>query len=74
MKFTEAVILFHSSNNAMWAKSVLEDERVSCKLTTVPRELSSDCGYCIKVKYSLKDRVKSLLGEKHVEIDKIIAI
>jgi hypothetical protein len=56
----------------MWAENVLKDNEIDCNLISVPREISSDCGYCLKIIQSLKERAKILLKEKRVPIDKVV--
>lgn len=65
-------VLFHSSNYAIWAENILRDADICYKLVSVPREVSSDCGYCIKVSKDMKERVVQLLKEKHVVIEKVV--
>ena len=65
-------ILFHSSNYAIWAENVLKDGGIACKLVSVPREISSDCGYCIEVLSELKDTTLKLLEKKHIPLDAIV--
>jgi len=65
-------ILFHSSNYAIWAESVIKDGGTECKLVGVPREISSDCGYCIEVLSEVKDTALKLLEEKHIPLDTVV--
>ena len=57
----ESVILFHSSNYAMWAADVLKKADIEYKLIPVPRDLSSDCGYCVRINTDIADRVNEIL-------------
>lgn len=43
-------------------------------MKSVPRELSSDCGYCIEIDHHTKDKASAILEEKYVEIDQIVDI
>ncbi|MCG2761524.1 MAG: DUF3343 domain-containing protein, partial [Candidatus Delongbacteria bacterium] len=45
----KSVILFHSTNYAMWAVDILTENNIVNKLIPVPRDLSSDCGYCVQI-------------------------
>jgi hypothetical protein len=67
----EAIILFHSTNQAMWAADILKEKKISHKMVPVPRHLSSDCGYCIQFAESEKNVVETALIENNVEFDKI---
>ncbi len=55
------VILFNSVNHAMWADNVLKKSEIPHKIIPVPRQISSDCGVCIRLASNLKDTVSVLL-------------
>ncbi|PHS36783.1 MAG: hypothetical protein COB07_05705 [Sulfurovum sp.] len=74
MEFNHSLILFYSSNYTMWANNVLQDDGIICKLVAVPREISSNCGHCIKIEFALKEKAHELLTRKHVKIDRIVDI
>ena len=65
-----AVILFHSSNHAMWAAEVLGETGVTCRLTSVPRHLSSDCGYCVRLQASDLELSLRILQREGIEVDR----
>ena len=44
-----SVILFHSTSHAIRAEKVLQKAGLQSKMIPVPRQLSSDCGVCIRV-------------------------
>lgn len=67
----ESVILFHSSNYAMWAVDVLKQAQIEHKLIPVPRELSSDCGYCVRIETDNAERVTEILNSEDIEFDRI---
>ncbi len=64
------VILFHSTNHALWAGKILKNENIGHKMIPVPRHLSSDCGYCIKISLSDIEKVKELISCKGLEYDR----
>jgi hypothetical protein len=66
------VILFHSTNYAIWANNELTNNNLHAKLINVPRFLSSDCGYCVQIKTSQKEKVEKILEFKKIENDKIV--
>lgn len=43
------VVLFNSVNQTMWADKLLKEKRLPHKLIPVPRQISSDCGVCIRI-------------------------
>ncbi|MCK4413887.1 MAG: DUF3343 domain-containing protein [Candidatus Eisenbacteria sp.] len=44
-----AVVLFHTSSHALRAEALLAARGVAAKLIPVPRQLSSDCGVCLRI-------------------------
>ena len=68
------IILFHSTNHAMWAADILKENNITHKMIPVPRELSSDCGYCIQFFNSSKEHIDELLLNSNVEFDTIVEL
>lgn len=67
------IILFQSVNYAMKAEKVLKEKNISFKLIPVPKNISSDCGVCIR--FLAKDREKVLSALKNnVEFKEIIKL
>ena len=58
----------------MWTKDILTGNNIENKLIPVPRELSSDCGYCIE--FNIEDRyeVEKMMKENSIEFDKIVKV
>lgn len=65
------IILFYSNNHAVWCNDLLTENEIFNKMVSVPRELSSDCGYCVS--YNCKDdsKVRELLTNSDIEYDRI---
>jgi hypothetical protein len=63
-----AVILVHSTSYALKVEKVLERSGIPCKLIPVPRQISSDCGSCVRIWQEDKERVFQELGAANVEI------
>ena len=53
------------------AKKVLEKSGIQFETIPVPREFSSDCGFCCKVLWKEKDGVITILQENNVEMDSV---
>lgn len=66
-----SVVLFHSNNYSIWASNVLGKNGYKYKMVPVPRQLSSDCGYCVRINRDDAAAVKLLLEETGVEFDRI---
>jgi hypothetical protein len=62
-----AVILVQSTSHALRAESILQRMNIACKLIPVPRDLSSDCGMCVRIQETDRKVVlESLEAEKVV--------
>lgn len=68
MTESQAVILFHTSNHALRAEKLLQTESIDCRLVPVPRELSSDCGVCLRLSRDLLDTACALLAKRRVDV------
>ena len=49
MKNEYAVILVYSTSYALRVEKVLAQAGIPCKLIPVPRQISSDCGVCVRI-------------------------
>lgn len=63
------VILVISTSHALKAEKVLKKEKIPCKLIPVPRQLSSDCGSCIRVERDQLELAFRLLKASNVSVD-----
>jgi len=66
-----AIITFHTTHFSLKAKKVLEKGGIPFETIPVPREFSSDCGFCLKVLWEEKDEVTEILKENNVEFDRL---
>ncbi len=66
-----SVILFHSNNHSIRMSNILKKKGIDHKMIPVPRHLSSDCGYCVRIKSSDRETVLKIIEENNVEFDKI---
>jgi hypothetical protein len=69
-----SVVLFYSVSSALQAEKLLKKEGITTKLIPVPRQLSSDCGICLRFEQPEETRVKVILEEKQVEIQGIYPV
>lgn len=67
----KSVVLFYSNNFAIWAKKVLDRQGIEVEIISVPRHLSSDCGYCLQVKREAVDCIQTMLKDQDIEYDRI---
>ncbi len=68
---TYAVITFHTTHFSLKAKKVLESSGIPFETIPVPREFSSDCGFCCKVLWNSREKAEMMLRQNHVEIDQV---
>jgi hypothetical protein len=66
-----AVITFHTTHFSLKAKKVLEKSGIPFETIPVPREFSSDCGFCCKVLWDHREKSEMMLRQNHVEIDHV---
>jgi hypothetical protein len=66
-----AVVIVYSTSHALRAEKVLQEAGIACKLIPVPRQMSSDCGVCVRIQRSKKKTVRLLLEAAHVEFEGI---
>lgn len=64
-------ILFFSTNYALWCNDLLKENSIESKVTSVPRELSSDCGYCVSFNSKLRSQIEEILESSEIEYDRI---
>ncbi len=68
---TQAAVLFFSNNHAIWASRILKKNTLDHAMIPVPRSLSSDCGYCVRIEAADARAVEELLRSSGVEFDRI---
>jgi hypothetical protein len=59
-----AVFLFPSVSHVLKAEKILIAASIAHKLIPVPRQISSDCGVCIRVAVDRQDQATAVLREK----------
>jgi hypothetical protein len=68
------VVLFHSAQGAVGAEKFLDAAGVAYKLIAVPRQLSSDCGFCVRFDWTDRDTVNRLLSRADLGVKGIVAL
>lgn len=66
-----AIITFHNTHFALKAKRVLETNGNKPEIIPVPREFSSECGFCCKILWEEKDKTEDILRRHSVEFDDV---
>jgi len=62
-----AVVIVYSTSHALRAEKVLQEAGIDCKLIPIPRQMSSDCGVCLRIQRSQARAVRRLLEAARVE-------
>jgi hypothetical protein len=74
MTILYSVILFPSTSHALRAEKILQQKDVVTKLIPVPRQLSSDCGVCLRFERDIEPVVRQILAEAGVAVEDICEI
>jgi hypothetical protein len=69
-----AVILVASTSHALRIEKILEKAEIPCKLIPVPRQLSSDCGSCVRILQEYKEQAQRELERTNVGIEGVYDI
>jgi hypothetical protein len=64
----ETAVLFHTSSHAIRAERILLQAGIDCRLTPVPRHLSSDCGVCVRVGQTYREDARAVLERARIEV------
>lgn len=67
-----SVILVHSTSHAMRIEQALTDKGIVCEMIPIPRQLSSDCGVCIRIPRSDAEAARRLVGKTGIVIEAIV--
>lgn len=71
MENSYSVILFYSTNYAVYTSNLLKDAKKEYKMIPVPRHLSSDCGYCVRINSGDIEDIKPILENNSIEFSSI---
>jgi succinyl-CoA synthetase beta subunit len=69
-----AVIIVYSTSHAMRIEKLLRGMRIACKMIPVPRQISSDCGVCVRILQSDVEAARQAIEAAKVEIEGIHGI
>jgi len=58
------VMLFKAVSYALKAEKILKAEGLPHKLIPVPRQVSSDCGVCLRFESALQDDIRAALDRQ----------
>ncbi|NLX53130.1 MAG: DUF3343 domain-containing protein [Deltaproteobacteria bacterium] len=67
---THYVMLFKAVSYALKAEKILKSEAIPHKLIPVPKQISSDCGICLRFESNLRSSIERSIFDK-VEFEEI---
>ena len=65
------IITFHGAYYVLSAERILLNEGMAVEAIATPRNISTDCGICIRVTNPDEMRIRQLLEAKSIEINRI---
>ena len=68
---SRGVILFFSSNHAIWAERVLREAGLAVRLIPTPKELSSECGHALEAAAARLGDASAALAARGVPFDRV---
>ena len=68
----ELILLVHTSGHAFSIEKALKKRGISCRLTPIPRKVSSDCGICVRFDAVAEDTVRAFVETLPFEVQEII--
>jgi hypothetical protein len=66
------VILFHSTSYAIWTSKILKKKGIAHKMIPVPRHISSDCGYCVRILRKDAEKIREAIEKNQIEYEDIL--
>lgn len=68
------VVLFPSTQQALRGEKVLKGAGLPVKLIPVPRQISSDCGICLRIPWETRAEVETVLSEAGLSFPHIVPV
>lgn len=68
----EMILLVHTSGHAFSIEKALKKRNIPCRLTPIPRRISSDCGICLRFSSEYFDTINNFVKTLPFEIQGII--
>ncbi len=69
----ENILLVHTSGHAFSIEKALKKRGILCRLTPIPRKVSSDCGICVRFDADRLEEVREFTETLPFEIQGIIS-
>ena len=68
----EMILLVHTSGHAFSIEKALKKRNIPCRLTPIPRKISSDCGICLRFDKEYFETVRKFVNNLPFEIQGIV--
>ncbi|MEJ5185633.1 MAG: DUF3343 domain-containing protein [Candidatus Geothermincolales bacterium] len=65
------VVLFHGTHWAIKAESAARQEGITARLIPIPREMSSDCGVCLRHLAEDTERLLEVMSKNGIKYDRV---
>jgi hypothetical protein len=62
-----SAILFRSSSHSVWAARIIKKAGIERKMIPIPRSVSPDCGYCVRIPSADAGRAEEALARAGIE-------
>ncbi len=69
----EMILLVHTSGHAFSIEKALKKRGINCRLTPIPRRVSSDCGICVRFESDQLETVEAFTRTLPFDIQGIIS-
>jgi hypothetical protein len=66
-----SVIIVHSTGHAIRLERLLQGQGIACKMIPVPRQISSNCGVCVRVLRAEVEAASQVIAAAQLEIEGI---
>ena len=66
-----AVIIVYSTSHALQIEKLLLGEGIACKLIPVPRQISTNCGVCVRIRRCDREMVLEAITGTQIQIEDI---
>ena len=62
------VLLFDSVSQVLLAEKVLKQAALGHKVIPVPRQISSDCGVCVRIRQADESKAEETIRQSNIDI------
>jgi hypothetical protein len=66
-----SVIIVYSTGHAIRLEKLLQGQGIACKMIPVPRQISSNCGVCVRVLRAEVEAASQVIAAAQLEIEGI---